>query len=40
MDFTQIIWIFFVVVTLWPMLKQQNLGRSRLRIHQLIEKKP
>ena len=39
MDFTQIIWIFFVVVTLWPMLKQQNLGRSRLRIHQLIEKK-
>ena len=39
MDFTQIIWIVFLAFTVWPMIKQQNLARSRLRIHQEIEKK-
>ena len=39
MDFTQIIWIVFLAFTVWPMIKQQNLARARLRIHQEIEKK-
>ena len=39
MDFTQMIWIVFLAFTVWPMLKQQNLARARLRVHQAIEKK-
>lgn len=39
MDFTQIIWIVFLAFTVWPMFKQQNLARARLRVHQEIEKK-
>ena len=39
MEFTQILGILFLVFTVWPMIKQQNLTRSRFRVHQTIEKK-
>ena len=39
MEFTQILWFVFLAFTVWPMIKQQNLARSRLRVHQSIEKK-
>jgi ClpP class serine protease len=28
-DFTQILWIFFLVMTIWPMMKKQALERAR-----------
>lgn len=38
MDFMQVVWILILVVTVWPMFKQQTLGRARLKVHQSIEK--
>lgn len=39
MEFMQWIWILFLVFTVWPMIKQQNLTRARLRLHQALEQK-
>lgn len=39
MELSQLFWIVFLVFTVWPMLKQQNLGRARLRLHHSIEQK-
>lgn len=37
MDFTQFFWMIFLFFTVWPMLKQQNIERARLRLHRSFE---
>jgi ClpP class serine protease len=37
MDISQMFWIFFVVITVWPMLKQQTILRARLKLLRAIE---
>lgn len=39
MDFTQLFWIIFIVFTVWPMLRQQGIERSRLKLIRSLEEK-
>ncbi|EAX48073.1 protein of unknown function DUF114 [Thermosinus carboxydivorans Nor1] len=39
MDFSGIFWLLFFVFTVWPMFKQQNIERARLRLIQQFEQK-
>ncbi|MCX7781558.1 MAG: ATP-dependent Clp protease proteolytic subunit [Negativicutes bacterium] len=39
MDFSGMFWLLFMVFTLWPMLRQQTLERSRLRLIRMIEER-
>jgi ClpP class serine protease len=38
-EFSQFFWIIFILFSVWPMIKQQNLERARIQLHQSIEKK-
>ena len=37
MDFSGYIWLLFIAFTVWPMLKQQTIERTRLRLIRAIE---
>jgi len=37
MDLSQMFWVFFVVITVWPMLKQQTILRARVKLIRAIE---
>ncbi|MDR3592697.1 MAG: hypothetical protein P4N41_23825 [Negativicutes bacterium] len=39
MDFTQFFWVLFLIMTVWPMLKQQTVERARVRLIRSIEEK-
>jgi len=39
MDLSQIFWVFFVVLAVWPMLKQQTILRARVKLIRAIEEK-
>lgn len=39
MDFTQIFWVLFLIMTVWPMLKLQAVERARIRLIRSIEGK-
>ena len=37
MDYTAILWMLFIMFSVWPLLRQQGIERSRLRLLQSIE---
>ncbi|MBP1764901.1 MAG: serine dehydrogenase proteinase [Firmicutes bacterium] len=37
MDYAAILWMVFIMFSIWPLLRQQSLERSRLRLLQSIE---
>jgi len=37
MDYAAILWMIFIMFSVWPLLRQQSLERSRLRLLQSIE---
>jgi ClpP class serine protease len=39
MDFTQVMWILFLLFTIWPMVKLQTVARARVRLIRSIEVK-
>ncbi len=39
MDFTQFFWLLFLIMTVWPMMKQQTVERARIRLIRNIEGK-
>jgi ClpP class serine protease len=39
MDFTQFFWLLFLIMTVWPMMKQQTVERARIRLIRAIEAK-
>ncbi|VBB06567.1 peptidase s49 serine-peptidase prokaryotes [Lucifera butyrica] len=39
MDWTGIFWLLFLVFSIWPMLKQQNIEKARLRLVRTFEEK-
>ncbi|HMM20788.1 MAG TPA: ATP-dependent Clp protease proteolytic subunit [Selenomonadales bacterium] len=38
-DFTQILWLFFLVFTIWPMFKHQRMERARIGLIRSIEER-
>ena len=38
-DFTQILWLFFLVFAIWPMFKQQGVERARVRLIRSLEER-
>lgn len=39
MDLSQFFWIIFILLTVWPIIKQRSLERARLGLHRSIEQK-
>lgn len=39
MDISQMFWVLFVVLTVWPMIKQQTILRARVKLIRAIEEK-
>lgn len=38
MNISDIFWLFFIVITVWPMIRQRNIGRRRYGLLHAIEK--